>query len=398
MAQSEKLQAGINALKSGDREQAVSYLTEAAKENRDDEMVWLYLGAALEDPQRKRQAFERVLRLNPDNEKAKLELAKLKALTSQPKPEPPKPAPKAPPAPVPQNDLPPGTLTESSETFTIAGSALPRVDPPKTAASSAPSSDESSAPKPTAAQRVGSVVKGTVALTNRPFQPPFKIDGAPSFVTVRGLAAKWLRMGLASIRQLFDNTLVPEQEGIPRFTLWEAVLPVLAAAFVFGAAEFVGRVIRGVLEIGFIGIGGVLVTPFFAAILGMAAVFSGLLVGAYSGQVLLERQNSRITVNAHLGSYATAILAAISIESILRIVLHILIGITRNGGLGILALLLSLGLSGLIGYLLNKEWLHRYELDDKTINLAALITVGGGWLGIHIVLALFGAIFRIPFF
>jgi hypothetical protein len=394
MAQSEKLQAGINALKAGRRDEAVSFLTEAAKENRDDELVWLYLGAALEDPQRKRQAFERALKLNPDNEKAKLELAKLKALASQPKPEPPKPVPKAPPAPP---SPPPGTLTEDSGTYTIAGSALPRIDQPNSEAATAPS-EATTSDRPTAADQARRVAQGVAALTTKPFHPPFKIDGAPPFVTLRGLAVKWLRMGLDSIKQLFNGTLVPEQEGIPHLSLWDAIMPVLSAAFVFGAAEFVGRLIRGILEIGFIGFGGVIVTPFFAAILGMAAVFSGLLVGAYSGQVLLERQNSRVTVNAHLGSYASAILAAISLEAIVRIILHVLVGITRNGGFGILALLLSLGLAGLIGYLLNKEWLHRYELDDKTINLAALITVGGGWLGIHIVLALFGAIFRIPFF
>lgn len=387
MAQSDKLQSGIAALKAGDREQAVSLLAEAAKENRDNEMVWLYLGAALDDPQRKRQAFERVLKLNPDNEKAKIELAKLKALTPQPKPEPPKAAPPAAPKP---SDLPPGTLTESSETFTIAGSALPITEPPKPEPPPQPTE-----PKENLAVRIA---KGAVALTTRPFRVPFKIDGAPPFITLRGLASKFLRMGGTSIRQLFTNTLVPEQEGIQSVSLWDALLPVLSAAFVFGSSEFVGRFIRGILEIGFIGLGGVIVTPIFASILGMAAVLSGVLVGAYSGQVLLERQNSRITVNAHLGSYGSAILAAISIEAIFRLVLHVLIGITHNRGLGIFALLISLGLAAFVGYLLNKEWLHRYELDDKTINLAALITVGGGWLGTRIILALFGAIFRIPFF
>ncbi len=79
MEPSPLVQQGIAAYKAGNKEEAVRLLSEALRENRQDENAWLYLGAAIDDPGRKRQAFEQVLAINPDNEKAKNALARLDA-------------------------------------------------------------------------------------------------------------------------------------------------------------------------------------------------------------------------------------------------------------------------------------------------------------------------------
>ncbi len=85
MALSETVQDGIRALQAGQREEAVSFLAQAVRENRMDEDAWLYLGLALDDPQRKRQSFEQVLKINPGNDKARLQLAKMGVSTNAPK-------------------------------------------------------------------------------------------------------------------------------------------------------------------------------------------------------------------------------------------------------------------------------------------------------------------------
>src|SRR5215475_12137500 len=73
------VQQGIDAYKAGNKDEAVKLLSEAIRENNQDENAWLYLGAAIDDPVKKRQAFERVLTINPNNERAKNAITRLNA-------------------------------------------------------------------------------------------------------------------------------------------------------------------------------------------------------------------------------------------------------------------------------------------------------------------------------
>jgi tetratricopeptide (TPR) repeat protein len=77
---------GIAALRSGNKEEGVRLLTEALRQDPNSEEAWLYLGAAVDDPARKRQCFERVLQINPNNERAQNALARLNAETGAPPP------------------------------------------------------------------------------------------------------------------------------------------------------------------------------------------------------------------------------------------------------------------------------------------------------------------------
>jgi hypothetical protein len=392
MAPSNLVKDGMWALQAGRRDEALSLFMDAVRENRFDEDAWFHLGTLLDDAKRKKQAFERVLKINPDNQRAQAELEKLK-----PPPPAPKPTAQSPAQPTDPNAPEAGTLLEDSKTFKLAGDGTPievgNVPPPTV---------DLGSPSQTGARRVLAILMMVLsaigALFARSFRPPFKIDGAPPLVNLRGLMSKWLRMGLTSLRQLVTNKLIPDQETAPSFTLWEALMFVLAGAFCFAAAETVGRFVRGIFELPVNGLGGMLVTPIFAGLLGLVAVAAGVLVGGYAGQVLFERQISQISITTHLGLYASVILAAISAEALLRVIVHVLVGITRNGSLGILVFMLSLGLTGLLGYLLFMAWKRFYELDDNTTVLGMVVTVGGGWLMTRLILLLFGAIFRIPFF
>src|SRR5437667_11985035 len=72
-------QQGIAAYQAGNKGEAIRLLSEAVRTKRDDEEAWLYPGAAIDDPERRRQAFQQVLRINPQNEKAKAALDRLGA-------------------------------------------------------------------------------------------------------------------------------------------------------------------------------------------------------------------------------------------------------------------------------------------------------------------------------
>jgi hypothetical protein len=397
MPPSELIRDGLRALQAGNREEAIRRFMDAVRENRRDDEAWFHLGVALENPKRKREAFERVRRINPEHPRVQAEFDKLK---------PPEPAPK-PKAAAPPADpqaaaagAAPGTLLEDSGTFKIAGDGTPITPGSPGGTPTPPQSSEAASMTPArrALAVAGGVGKAVGSIFTRPFSLPVKVDGAPALVTLRGLGVRWLRMGGTSIRQLVTNRLIPEQETISDVTLWDALMGVMAAAFCFGVAEAVGRFVRGILEVGAGGVGGFVVTPIIAGFLGLVAVAAGVLLGGYSGQVLFERQSSQISITAHLGVYASAIMAAISLEAVLRIVIHVLIGITGNGALGILALMFSAGLTALVGYLLYLAWKKSYELDENTTTLGVAVTVGGGWLVMRLLLLLFGVIFRIPFF
>src|SRR5258707_13614336 len=83
MESSSIVQQGIAAFKAGDKAEAIRLFSEAIKQDANDIDAWLYLGAALDDPARKRQAFERVLKIDPNNDKAKNALARLGAAEGQ---------------------------------------------------------------------------------------------------------------------------------------------------------------------------------------------------------------------------------------------------------------------------------------------------------------------------
>src|SRR5437763_747295 len=77
MEPSSIVEEGIEAYKTGDKAEAVRLLTEAIRRDPRDETAWLWLGAALDDPEKRKQAFQRVLQINPNNEKARAALERL---------------------------------------------------------------------------------------------------------------------------------------------------------------------------------------------------------------------------------------------------------------------------------------------------------------------------------
>jgi len=72
------LQAGIAALKRGDRAQAHNLLLRVVTAEENNEKAWLWLSGAVDSVEEQRICLENVLALNPDNKTARRGLAKLR--------------------------------------------------------------------------------------------------------------------------------------------------------------------------------------------------------------------------------------------------------------------------------------------------------------------------------
>lgn len=71
------VQSAIEAAKQGDNNKALAFLKQVLNANPNDVDAWLVLAAVVDDPQRKRQCLNRVLKLDPVNQVAREELMEM---------------------------------------------------------------------------------------------------------------------------------------------------------------------------------------------------------------------------------------------------------------------------------------------------------------------------------
>jgi hypothetical protein len=60
------IELGINAFRAGQKEQTISYFTEAVRQFPNSVTAWFWLGKTLNDPSKKKACFDRVLQIDPD--------------------------------------------------------------------------------------------------------------------------------------------------------------------------------------------------------------------------------------------------------------------------------------------------------------------------------------------
>jgi len=84
MTNEELLQKGIDLAKQEDFQQASNALAKVVKADPLSEEGWLWLGRCRTNLQEKRQCFNQVVSINPNNDEAKQELLKLEAMSSNP--------------------------------------------------------------------------------------------------------------------------------------------------------------------------------------------------------------------------------------------------------------------------------------------------------------------------
>ena len=64
----------VNLIKQGKNAAAINLLAKLLREHPKHEQGWYLMGIALDDPEKKIFAFERVLSINPDSERARQQL------------------------------------------------------------------------------------------------------------------------------------------------------------------------------------------------------------------------------------------------------------------------------------------------------------------------------------
>lgn len=72
------LQRAINAIKEGKKTEGKTLLAEILHTDPNNERAWLWMSAAVKNPDNKEECLERVLKLNPDNQPAQRSLASLR--------------------------------------------------------------------------------------------------------------------------------------------------------------------------------------------------------------------------------------------------------------------------------------------------------------------------------
>lgn len=74
----EKIKDALRAIQTGDKTQGRKLLIESVRSNPQDEDAWLCLADVVEDTKQREECLERVLKINPQNERARLGLAKIR--------------------------------------------------------------------------------------------------------------------------------------------------------------------------------------------------------------------------------------------------------------------------------------------------------------------------------
>ncbi len=329
------VQQGIDAYKAGNKEEAVRLLGDAIRENNQDENAWLYLGAALDDPAKKRQAFERVLAINPNNERAKNALARLSG----------------------------GATAGAGPSRTASSGTAPTVPP-----------------KPKAGEG---------------FAVPIEVDGAPASLTMPYI----IETARIRIKQGIDIFTKQDYEQIvasgANVTQWDSVFIVSVGITAIGASELFGRFIGFFLG-GFVGgIGALIISPIVAAIIGMAASAAGFTAAVYASRYYLQNQGVNVSMPQHSMYYALVWLP-ITLVSALLSFLGYSVGLLI---ICLFPIFIIVGIALLIyGWLLLKGAFDRlYGTENNRGLITAVIAVIGGWAGQAIVRFILGGLFHITY-
>jgi hypothetical protein len=341
-------QQGIDAYKAGNKDEAVQLLMQAVRENAQDENAWLYLGAAIDDPTRKRQAFQKVLAINPNNEKAQNALARL----------------------------------DAGATGATAGSAA------KASATGSRTAGTATSDRMNAA---GDRMKG-VWSGKEGFAVPGNIQGAPATVTVPELISN----AQVRAKQAYDIYTKQDYEQIvaagQTATMWDSVFIAGVGVVALGLAELIGGLIGWPLT-GFAGGLFGLLRPFLAAIVTMIATAAGFYGSVYASRWYLQNQNINVSLPQHSMYYALVFLPLTLVNALIALI---------SNSLGVLILcalpiLFVLGIALLIyGWILLKGAFDRvYGTDNNRGLITAAIAVIGGWAASGIVRFVLGGIFRV---
>lgn len=349
-------QQGIDAYKAGDKNEAIRLLTDAVRENISDTNAWLYLGAAVDDPIRKRQCFEKVLELDPTDERARNALQRLN---------------------MPDDSGP-----------DIAGASR-SIQPMGGGARSGGAAGD-------AGERFRNAWEGKEGI-----KIPFNIPGAPETITipeaVENGRKRILQASEIYTKQDFQQIISAGANA----TWWDSVFVAGVAAVVTGGAELFGSLIGWVTTF-FAGGFGQLPWAFVQAALVMVTTGFAFAGGTWLSKMYLDSQNTKVSFPQHAMYCAMAFLPISLVSAALNFVSQSL-GFLACAILPILGLVsIAASLYGL--YLLWKAFESVYGTENnRGLITAAMALVGGaagsilGGVMVSFFAAAFGLVFNVRF-
>jgi hypothetical protein len=150
-----KLEQAIQAIKTGDKAAGLVLLAQFIRTDPSNETAWIWMATAQDDPEKKKQCLERVLRINPANERVRRAIATMFPAPVQPEAAPAtvEAAPQAEPVIVEQlevhkeelaEEVVPAIVSETPEAFEPAPAP---VEIPQEAAAQVESAVEAAAPQ-----------------------------------------------------------------------------------------------------------------------------------------------------------------------------------------------------------------------------------------------------------
>jgi hypothetical protein len=327
------VQEGINAFKAGQKARARDILTEAVKQDSNNEQAWYYLAASHTKPEPRKQALEMVLKINPNNTKAREMLDKVNA-----------------------------RLAEAGEEVVAAAS------PP-----------------------TKSVPSSGAAFMNQGFKMPVEIPGAPERVTPKELFdAGWslLRNSVG----IFLKRPGAYEDEIQRATWWRFWLTVGTGSVVGGLLWAIG-VLFLTLRFGFFDL-TFLWTFIFSTLINLVAVYAGCYASHWYAT---KQAHGLASLVQHSHTMAAAWLPANVANAAVGAVILILFGaafrldiLLSFGGLG------GLGLGFLLAVVATVA-VAVYTLTIQAKGVEVLYKFVGNhlWLTVGIMLAVTGLVYSI---
>ncbi len=315
----DRLKEGVDALQRGDRAAARAILEEVVGADPQNETAWYYLAASQDDPGLRRTYLERVLIINPNNQRARDVLQKL----------------------------------DESE-------AASQPAPQSTTRSQMPGSGSAGGVRPISSSPAASS-SGLGAAASGGFSLPFTIPDAPEKVGIAELFRDGMKLFLRGVDALQSKTGVYEGE-MGQATWWRFWLLVAWCAVVGGVVTAAGSLLSVVLSI-FLGrffFGAIivaLITLIISIPVNIALIYGATYISHWYAK---EQQKSSVPLLHH--AYTIALYAAPA-----ALLGALATAITSIIGLGFIGSLASLALNIYALYLIGMAFkrLHQFTQPNQ---------------------------------
>ncbi len=158
-----KLEQAVQAIKSGNKSAGLVLLAQVIRSDPNNESAWIWMATAQDDPEKKKQSLERVLKINPANERVRRAMAVLFPPAVQPASAPAVAEPETAQPGVAEQALPAETVQEAGTGPSELTAERPQPTPPTIETVGPTAVDLEAAPAETSTEAPGTAPMETAA-------------------------------------------------------------------------------------------------------------------------------------------------------------------------------------------------------------------------------------------